>query len=187
MPEMPAQGRQIDIIQDEHLETCGPKMLALNQMQRRFVHAYFEHPNYSDRQLAVEAGYQDRTTGNRLMHDERVIAAINEETSKRLRTGGAIGVMGMIKVALDTAHKDHLKACAMLADRTGFHALSEHKVTVDDKRPETKAELVAAVAAAAKELGYSPEVIKAMVGTEAIEVEFEEIDEEALQREGESL
>src|ERR1700687_4993056 len=113
----------------------GPAMEACTELERAFIEAYFEHPNYTPGQLAEIAGYakgtnpsQLRVTGHRVIHKEKVIAAINEETSKRMRGAGFIGVVGIIKVAMNEAHKDHLKACAMLSDRTGFHALSEHKV-----------------------------------------------------------
>ena len=153
-------------------------------MQRRFVIAYCEHPNYDHGALAKEAGYASgppgssslRVAGHRLMHDERVIAAINEEASKRLRGSGLLGISVMMDIASNSAHKDQLKAATALADRTGFHALSEHKVTVDDKRPKTKQEMIAAIVALGREQGLSDDEIKKWTGGEIVDAEFEEVD-----------
>lgn len=169
---------------NDDLDACGPAMRELDQLQRNFVRAYFEYPAYNQKQLALAAGYSD-TPGNaancgyKNMHNEKVIAAINEETSKRLRGAGAIGVMGIVSVALNPAHKDHFKACEALANRTGFHALSEHKVIVDDKRPQTKRELVDAIKNLAAECGLSPAEAKKLIGGDVIEAEFQEVKNDA--------
>lgn len=182
-------GSDVSVFNED--QAYGPAMAACSEMQRAFIEAYFEHPNYSGGQLAEIAGFssgninkssQLRVTGHRLMHNEKVIAAINEETSKRLRGAGYIGVVGIVKVALNESHKDHLKACAMLADRTGFHALSEHKVTVDDKRPQTKKELIDATKTVLAELGMSVEeanaFIKKSTGEDAVDAEFSVVEDE---------
>lgn len=169
-------------IPGEDLSSYGPAMQGLSPLMRRFVIAYCEHPNYDHSQLAQEAGYSAaskgslKVTGHRLMHDERVIAAINEEASKRLRGSGLLGISVMMQIAANPAHKDQLKAATALADRTGFHALSEHKVTVDDKRPQTKAEMIRAIVALGREQGLSDEEIKKWTGGEIVDAEFSEID-----------
>lgn len=163
-------------------------MQAITHLQRQFVLAYIDHPNYTGEQLAAAAGYtpgaatsaQLRISAHRNMHNEKVIAAINEETSKRLRSGGIIGVDGMIKLALNPNHKDHFRACAALADRTGFHALSEHKVVVDDKRPQTKQEMLVALKNVMAELGGTAG-IEQLIGqgsTVVIDAEFTEVDDD---------
>lgn len=151
-------------------ENLGPAMEACTEMERKFVAAYVEHPNYTAAQLAKVAGSAGATpkalqvTGWRIMHGERFLAAVNEEASKRLRLGGLIGVAVMLEIANNPAHKDRLKAAGMLADRTGFHALSEQKITVDDKRPQSKRELIEAIAAIGKEMGLDDTAILKLTG-----------------------
>lgn len=168
---------------ERDLEEFGPKMQALNERQRKFVLAYFEHPNYSATALAKEAGYSEgpkgstqlRVVGHRMMHHTGIIDAINEEAHKRMLASGYIGVAGVVKIALNEQHRDHLKACLALMDRTGHHATSEHKVTVDDRRPQTRRELLDAVRTVAEELGLDKATIGKMVG-ETIDAEFVEVE-----------
>ena len=156
----------------------GPRMQALTQLQRKLVNAYLEHPTWSATAMAIEAGYSQSSAsvrGSVNLRDERVIAAINEEGSRRLRAGGPLAVMGLISMVLNPQHKDHFRACVVVADRSGYHALSEHKVTVDDKRPQTKAELMAAVKGFAAEMKLSPQVLAELTGEKIIEGEFTEM------------
>ena len=165
------------------IDDYGPAMLALSPMMRRYVVMWCEHPNFGPKALAKAAGYQGddnclAVTGHRVSHDKKVLAAMDEEASKRLRYGGAIGVAAVVKIALNEAHKDHLKAALALMDRTGRHAMSEHKVIVDDKRPETKAELIAAIKRVADEAGLDDGAVQKLIGVDAgtvVDAEFEEI------------
>lgn len=160
----------------------GPAMDVLTDRQRAFVVAYCEHPNFSHHQLAKIAGYAAtnenvlRVCGHNLMHNEKIIAAINEEASSRLRGAGILGVSVMIAIASNPAHKDQLKAATALADRTGFHAMSEHKVTVDDKRPQTKQEMIAAIVQLGREQGMSDADIKKWTGGEIVDTDFVEVE-----------
>lgn len=166
----------------------GPAMSALTDLQRQFVIEYCDHPELSLHALAQRAGYaagapgstQLRVVGSNNMHNEKVLEAINEEASKRLRSGGLVGVTGLMKMALNETHKDHFRACQALADRTGFHAMSEHKVTVDDKRPQTKQELIDAVRKVAAEAGLTAAEAEKLIsaGTAPVEVKFTEIEPE---------
>ena len=171
-------GTEVAIPEDRTVQ--GPAMEALNERQREFVRCCVEHPNYNATQLAELAGYKGspeamRVQGHRLRHNEGVIAAINEVASKRLRGAGLLGVSVMVEIASNPAHKDQLKAATALADRTGFHALSEHKVTVEDKRPQTKKEMIAAIVQLGREQGMSDEEIKKWTGGEIIDAEFTEV------------
>ena len=167
----------------EDLEAYGPLMQALNPLQRAFVEVYLDHPDLPAGQLAERAGYTKPTTpgsnqlatrGHLLLHNERVIAAINEQASRRLRGAGGMAV----KVLLDIARspgKDQLKAAIALLDRTGFHALSEHKVTVDDKRPQNEREMRARITDLISELGGVEGLAK--LGN-VVDAEFTVIDPE---------
>lgn len=116
----------------------GPAMAVLTEKQRAFVAAAISNPTAPANELCKLAGYQNsengqRVNGHRLMHDERILAAIEEEARKRVRLGGVIGIEGLIAIATNTHAEDadRLKACIALADRGGFGARTEHKVTVE--------------------------------------------------------
>ena len=159
----------------------GPKMLALTPLQRRLVEVYLDHPTWTVTAIAEEAGYAKSCAavrGSVNMRDNRVIAAINEEGDRRFKTGGPLAITALLTMVMNPQHKDHFRACVAVADRTGYHALSEHKVTVDDKRPQSKAELIAAVKNVAAELGMSPKEIEKLTGEKIIDGEFTTIDPE---------
>jgi hypothetical protein len=176
-----------EITKAEDLEGYGPAMSACTPLQRRFVELFHDHPTWNAVQLAEAAGSKAttresmRVTGQRLMHDDKVLAAMNEEACKRIKTGGMIGVAAVVKIALNESHKDHLKAALALMDRTGFHALSEHKVTVDDKRPQSKRELIEATKNVLSELGMSPadasKFLSAATNEDIVEAEFTVVSE----------
>ena len=172
-------------------ENDGPCMAALTELERNLVRAFFNHPNYTQAQLAEVAGYQKGTAPNQLsvagaraFGRERVIAAMQEEGSKRLRSGGALAVSALMDMVRNPQHKDHAKAVQMALDRTGFHAMSEHKVTVDDKRPQTKQELIAKILEMAEARGLDQTAKMKLIGhdpTKAIDAEFEVIEDEKIE------
>ena len=136
-------------------EELGPAMSVLTAKQRAFVRAVVSNPLTSGANLAREAGYSDhmdraKVAAHLLFHNEKVLEAIEEETRKRVRFGGAIGVAGLIKMAANSDHPDHFRACASLADRGGFAAKTEHKVLVEHVDHGRMAEIAATLA---KELG----------------------------------
>ena len=168
----------------------GPAMEALTEKERAFVLAYFDHPNYTQGQIAELAGYSKGTAPNQLrviaaqvLGREKVIAAMHEEGSKRLRAGGSLAVSALMDMVRNPLHKDHAKAVQMALDRTGFHAMSEHKVTVDDKRPQTKQELIDAIKRLASERGLDEAAQMKLIGhtpVTAIDAEFEVVEAEAI-------
>jgi hypothetical protein len=122
---------------DDDLGVLGPAMSALTARRRQFVVILLQQvrPNYL--RAADTAGFAPagpdtipkkrravlKQIGWRLAHDERVIAAINEEVSKRFRSAGAlIGLAVMTRIAQTKGHKDQLRAAEMLASRAGFGA-----------------------------------------------------------------
>ena len=175
----------------ENDDELGPAMAALTELERNLVRAHFDHPNWSQAQQAEIAGYQKGTapnqlsvTGARAFGRERVIAALLEEGSKRLRSGGAIAISALVDMVRNPQHKDHAKAVQMVLDRTGFHAMSEHKVTVDDKRPQTKQELIAKILEMAEARGLDQTAKMKLIGhdpTKAIDAEFEVIEDEKIE------
>lgn len=128
-------------------ERFGPAMRALNERQQKFVLYWLNHPKCTAAAAAKAAGYSDdaasvKVQGYRLRHDERVIAAIQEVSSQLLRTKGAVlGIGTIMRIAENDKHPDQLAAAKALADRSGFHGTTEHKVKVEH-RDETGTAMV---------------------------------------------
>lgn len=118
---------------------CGPAMKLLTDRMKMFVIATFASDSRGSATAAARlAGYKDnpnalKVTAHRLAHDSRIQAAILEEASRRMQFGTAMATTVLHEILLDTgaAHKDRLKAAAMILDRGGLHAMTEHKVSVE--------------------------------------------------------
>lgn len=115
----------------------GPAMSALSPRMQQFVLALIQ-TGCSQAKAAELAGYQGgpktwKAMGWRLAHDSRVQAAIHEEAAKLIRSSSvmAIGVIQDIAKDPTVDAKDRLKAALAILDRSGLHAHSEHKVTVE--------------------------------------------------------
>lgn len=117
----------------------GPAMRELNDRQRAFVIALIEMGGINYSRAALAAGYGNgnvesaASQGNRLAHDESILAAIHEEAHRRLRSGAVMAVQTLLEIASSQAaeHRDRLKAVEMLLNRTGLHAVTEHNVKVE--------------------------------------------------------
>jgi hypothetical protein len=55
---------------------------------------------------------------SRLAHDEKVLAAINEEARKLLRSSGVEATKALLALVHDNTHKDHARSVAMVLART---------------------------------------------------------------------
>lgn len=118
----------------------GPAMRALPSDQwRAFVVAMLELGTTNATRCVAAAGYNfesdnaRRVYAHKLMHDERTLAAIAEESARRLHTGTIMAVSKLLTLAESAAKdSDKLKAVEMILNRTGLHGQSEHKVTVND-------------------------------------------------------
>jgi hypothetical protein len=155
---------------DDDLGELGPAMSALTARRRQFVMILLQQvrPNYL--RAADMAGFAPagpdtvpkkrravlRQIGWRLANDERVIAALHEEVSKRFRSAGAlIGLAVMTRIAQTKGHKDQLRAAEMLANRAGFGA--EQQVSVKHTHTDmTGAAMVERIKALAAKLGLDP-------------------------------
>jgi len=117
----------------------GPEMLRLTGRQRRFVRLILEYPTAPLWKIMRHAGYGTETSSNAslrvmgcsLVHNERILAAMREETSRAIPRGAMVGIAGLIEIATDKRSPDRLKACIALADRGGFGPKTEHKVIVE--------------------------------------------------------
>ena len=118
----------------------GPKMLALTEKQRRYVLAMLSNPLSNPTQWARDAGYSDssgaaKVIAHRNVHGPRsqaIMEAAQEEAARHLMTVGPVLAVGvMMQIARNPEHKRQLDAAVALADRSGFHVKTEHRVTVE--------------------------------------------------------
>jgi phage terminase small subunit len=155
----------------------GPSMRRLNEQQRRFVCALSVFGG--NRSEAYRwAGYKttnDNSTGaaaSRIHSLEEIKDAIREEAIRRLDTAPLLAISTMVRLAGGTDDKLALKASEMILDRTGFHGMTEHKVTIEDKR--TTKELIDFIMQAAPRHGLDA---NKMLGLSApVDAEFTEVD-----------
>lgn len=142
----------------------GPAMAALNERQRVFVVALVE--TGSDATAACRAaGYGTgessdnylRVQAHRLMHDDRVQAAVTEYARKNINLAATRASKWLNDVWQDKGFdpKERVKVALALMDRGQLHARSEH--TVNIKRDLTPEEIAARVRIAAEVLGMDPE------------------------------
>lgn len=157
----------------------GPAMLALNERQRRFVHALMMQARKSNSGAAKLAGYSARSgvslrvAGHRLAHDAKVIAAIREETANRIQSSALMAADVLFDIANDPkqAAKERRAAAGMLLDRGGFGPQQHISVTktVNDM---TGAAMLDRIKALAAKNGIDP---MALLGPNTIEAEFTEV------------
>ncbi|WP_245509374.1 hypothetical protein [Bradyrhizobium zhanjiangense] len=105
----------------------GPAMAALNERQKRFVHALFLAPrSHGSRTFAAKAaGYGTPTSsrqslsqiGHQLSTDPKVQAAISEVSASYLTTLGPPAVRALRRLLDDPKHKDHGRALGIIMDR----------------------------------------------------------------------
>lgn len=162
----------------------GPAMRALPERMRAFVVALMETGSGpgSYGRCARMAGYTgtDSTisaSASRLVHDDRIQAAIIEESKRRL-TGGLIVAVSSLVAMVDPdsdillSAKDRLRAIELLLNRAGLPSQSEQKVTVTHQTA-SDAEMRKRIGTLARELGMDPEKL---LGKDVIEGEFVEIE-----------
>lgn len=142
----------VDIDTDaDVLEEFGPAMRALSPRRREFVRALIEKPRCSLEEAAKIAGFGGesaarggkkgghvlRQIGWRLSHDEKIIAAIYEESSRDVRSNGLLlGLQIMRKIAETDGHKDQARMAEALVGRAGMPSVMEFRhrdVSSDDK------------------------------------------------------
>lgn len=153
---------------DEATDDLGPKMLALTLRQRKFVRVLIALGLRGKATAAVKiAGYGGpRATHNSakqqafwLTHNAKVQEAIHEECFKLLAAGKFVAITGLMRIAADPDHPKNFDALRDIADRSGFAAKTEHKVTVE--RVENSGEQVERLVRLAQALNLDP---KALLG-----------------------
>lgn len=109
----------------------GPAMRKLNPRQRSFVDYIVTNGTNNAATAAREAGYPDngtasiRVQGYRLAHNPDIIAAIAEESKRRLDFSLPQFIHTIIGIATDPTHKDQLKAAITGAGMAGVAAVTK--------------------------------------------------------------
>jgi hypothetical protein len=127
----------------------GPAMKALpTDRHRAFVRALYQvKPGHGANVKAAKlAGFGTPTSSaqsmatiaSRLAHDERVLEAIAEEDSKRIRASAPRAISALSRLVENPKHKDHARGIAMVLDRVHptemVHKVKhEHDLTPDFK------------------------------------------------------
>ena len=121
------------MIMDEQVD-YGPAMAQLTDLQRKFVLAMMSDPFGTATDWARLAGYSDiangcKVAGHHAVHDPKIETAVYEMTRALLHTvGPAVATATLLRVAADPKHKHHLRAAELIANRVGFHEVSEVRV-----------------------------------------------------------
>lgn len=145
----------IELPDEDHM---GPAMRRLNERQRRFVCALSVFGGDQSRAYAW-AGYDNKSDGarrvnaSRLANNDDIKEAIKEEAWRRLDYASLLAVSTLVELS-SANNKDEgvrLKAALALADRTGFHAKTEHLVVHEDRR--TTKELIDFIQSMSAKLG----------------------------------
>ena len=165
-------------------------MRRLSEKERRFVYAMVVYPTAKPSKWARLAGYSDaskdglRIAGHYVVHRQRVLDAVAEETHKRVQFGGAIAIGGLVAIASDPKHRDHFRACVALADRAGFVPTQEINVRHEhtDMTGKAMAERIRELAAKhgldpVKLLGGNAQTKQPQGGPDVVEGEFTEVKE----------
>lgn len=141
-----------------------------NDRMRRFVIAMLESPTSNYTACAYRAGYTGgdevmRQTGCRLAHDERILAAIQEEARGRMASGAIYAVSRLLELIADpkVSAANQLRGIEMLLNRVGLHAKIEttqninHNILTDDS-------MIKRIAALAGQLGLNPTALLGSAG-----------------------
>src|SRR5215469_12479369 len=112
---------------NDDLEGCGPAMRDLTPMQRKFVLTLLMQPHRDTKAAAIAAGYSNggegaKVMGFRLVRNDKVIAALQEETRKQMDGSGLAASQVLIQIMSDKSlePKERRAAATALLDRTGF-------------------------------------------------------------------
>jgi phage terminase small subunit len=162
----------------------GPAMKALNEKQRRFVLALYQvKPGHGAQVRAARlAGYGTPNSSaaswaalaSRLIHDEKIQAALREHDQKVLRAAAPRALRALHGMVEDPDHKDHARAVGMVLDRTHpvetvHHVRSEQRHVV-----VASEEVLARIRAIAGAVGLDADAMPAI-----IEADYQDITDEA--------
>lgn len=146
---------------DEDLpDEFGPAMLALTELQRRFVLEWFAGDCRDAAGAARKAGVSDASEGckvyaSRALRHPKITAAIREVAGREFGALSALAIMGLKRSVRSGKHRERQAAADSILDRSGFGRTSVQDIRVEQVDRRSTAELMAA----AKGLLPSPKVI----------------------------
>ena len=154
----------------------GKAMAALDTRRRQFVlNMLMQGCNpKAQRACAKEAGF-DPTYASTLIRDDRVIAAMREESTKRIAGAGLVGINKLIEIACADGHKDQFQAAKTLAGINGFTA--EQKIVVEHIGREDK-DKIQEIRLLAEKMGLDPRALIEGAGV-ILDAEFEDVTPKA--------
>jgi phage terminase small subunit len=160
------------IVPMEDFTALGPAMRELNERQRAFVRSLItQKPGIGAvTRAARAAGYKGTTLRNHahdLVRNEKVIAAIAEESKKVIRTAFPEAVAAMLSILRDPTHRDHGRVVMAMIERCDptqtRHSIDVVHRTIDPER-EALEEL-----RAARELGATREKLVSLFGENGLD------------------
>lgn len=162
---------------DDHPLDDGPALSCLNPQERAFLLALVMAGGSPNQVLncARAAGYADPKYGWVLMRKQKIIDALQEEAGKRLVSGALLGASVLMEIAGNPIHKDQYKAAKELLAHAGYMPVSKQEITVKHLEPD-KRQLVADIAAFARQMGMDPQKLLGSVGV-TTDAEFTEVKE----------
>ncbi len=146
-------------------------MAALPDRKRQFVIAMLGqavNPK-ACKIAAAECGYAPYY-GYELMRDDGILAALREESTKRLAGAALVGVNVLLDIAQNAQHKDQFRAAKELAGINGFTA--EQRIVVEHISEDSKAQ-IRQIREMAAQLGLDPKQLIQSAGI--IDAEFTEV------------
>ena len=157
--------------EEESRRGDGQRMSALSGRQRTFVLELIQRGAHRTaiEDSAVAAGYS-RTHGYKLLRDSDVLAAVREESTKKVAGAALLGVAVMVEIASNPLHKDQYRAAKDLAALNGFTA--EQRIVVEHIDADSKAQ-IRQIREMATQLGMDPKQLIEAAGI--IDAEFEDV------------
>lgn len=160
----------------------GPAMRILNPKQRAFVTAIISTGGRDAAAAARASGYSPdnpnaaKVTAHRLMHDERILAAIRECADRKVKGVAVRAIETMIEIMDDPTHKDRFAAAKEVANRAGLLVVEKVEHV---HRTEDEEEKVARIVRYAQQLGLDPRELLGSAGV-VVDAEFKVIAQERL-------
>jgi phage terminase small subunit len=148
-------------------------MRALTEKQRAFVDYLVSTGTDNECEAARAAGYNPdapegssaiRVSAHRLAHDQRIIDAIGEETSRRVSFMLPMAYRAMLELVKSPNHKDHFKAVEKFWIQGGL----DHKGTVKHEHAVSAEQMIAEMRRWADEMGIPQEKV---IGSQTIDHE----------------
>jgi hypothetical protein len=154
----------------------GPAMKVLNERQRAFVRFFVtEKPGYGALTRAYrKAGYGKNSKAatlskeaHHMSRDERVIAAIAEESKKVIRVAHPEAAAALLNMIRDPAHRDHARAVMGLLDRVD-PVQTKHSIDVTHRTIDPDQEALEEMRAARK-LGATRDKLLELYGANGLD------------------